>query len=195
VKKSKAETAETRKRIVETAVREFRQKGFQGAGVADIMKAAGLTHGAFYRHFDSKDQLIAEACAASMDTLVDNASGAAEGENAFLSDIESFISSENRDGCLGGCPLVLVGSELARSDPETRQAATRGFRSLMDVMVKKNLCRSTDRADGDAVFALSAMIGAVTMSRIVDDPELSTLILEEAKRRLAAPGSHASARR
>src|ERR1700722_19819358 len=115
MKKSKAETAITRKRIVQVAAQEFRRKGIQQTGVADIMAAAGLTQGGFYRHFESKDQLIAEACAASMAKLVESAATAAQSsEEAFLIHIEKFLSCANRDDWLGGCPLVFVGSELAR---------------------------------------------------------------------------------
>src|SRR5260221_12464093 len=69
MKRSKQETAETRKRIVETAATEFRRNGIEGTGLADLMGAAGLTHGGFYRHFDSKDHLLAESCAAAVDSV------------------------------------------------------------------------------------------------------------------------------
>src|ERR1700722_12643480 len=107
MKKSKAETAITRKRIVQVAAQEFRRKGIQQTGVADVMAAAGLTQGGFYRHFASKDQLVAEACAASMSDLVQAADAAVEaGDDAFLKHVENFLSCKNRDDWLGGCPLV-----------------------------------------------------------------------------------------
>ena len=77
MRKSKRETAETRKRIVEMAADEFRQHGIVTSGIADLMAAVGLTHGAFYRHFESKEQLVAEATAAALDTLIDTLASAA----------------------------------------------------------------------------------------------------------------------
>ncbi|MFS8974506.1 TetR/AcrR family transcriptional regulator [Cupriavidus necator] len=193
MKKSKAETAETRRRIVEIAVREFRRNGIHATGVSEIMAAAGLTHGGFYRHFSSKDQLVAEACAASMESLVEKAEAAAEGgTEAFLNHIRDFLSAEYRDDRLGGCPLVALGSELARADEDTRRAASNGFRGLIDVTSDYF---DSEEAKGDAIFTLSAMIGAVTMSRIIDDQSLSDQILEEAKKRLARLPSKVAGKR
>ncbi|MFJ1254133.1 TetR/AcrR family transcriptional regulator [Cupriavidus sp. CuC1] len=193
MKKSKAETAETRRRIVEIAVREFRRNGIHATGVSEIMAAAGLTHGGFYRHFASKDQLVAEACAASMESLVQTAEAAAEGgTEAFLNHIRDFLSAEYRDDRLGGCPLVALGSELARADDDARRAASNGFRGLIDVISEYF---DSEEAKGGAIFTLSAMIGAVTMSRIIDDPQLSNQILEEAKKRLAGLPTETAGRR
>jgi len=185
MKKSRVETAETRRRIVEVATRAFRTNGIHATGVAEIMLAAGMTHGGFYRHFASKDQLVAEACAAGMEAIVDSVGTAAEGgEEAFLKHIQTFLSDETRDDCLAGCPLVAMGSELARADMETRRAASQGFRELIDIIASRGRSSDTPSATGDAIFMLSTIIGAVTMSRIVDDPELSDLILDETRKRL-----------
>src|ERR1700761_7631799 len=98
MKKSKAETAKTRERIVQVAAQQFRRNGIQQTGVADIMAAAGLTQGGFYRHFESKDQLVAEACAASMDHIVRAAEAATEeGDDAFLTYLANVLSCRNRD--------------------------------------------------------------------------------------------------
>lgn len=185
MRKSKAETAETRKRIVNVASQVFKCNGIHATGVSEIMAAAGLTHGGFYRHFESKEQLVAEACAVSMEELV----GAAEiavngGEEAFLKHVQEFLSSEYRDDRLGGCPLVAMGSELARADADTRRAASSGFEGLIDLIAKRSRFKDPGAAKADAIFTLSSMIGAVTMSRIVDDPELSDLILESTRTRL-----------
>ncbi|MEM5461649.1 TetR/AcrR family transcriptional regulator [Paraburkholderia phytofirmans] len=187
MKKSKVETAETRRRIVEVATRAFRANGIHATGVAEIMSAAGMTHGGFYRHFASKDQLVAEACAAGMEAVVESAEAAAEGgEEAFLKHIQTFLSDETPDDCLAGCPLVAMGSELARADMETRRAASQGFRELIDIIASQASHNDTASTTGDAMFTLSAIIGAVTMSRIVDDPDFSDLILDETRKRLTA---------
>jgi TetR/AcrR family transcriptional regulator, transcriptional repressor for nem operon len=185
MKKSKAETAETRKRILEVAAQAFKSKGITATGVAEIMVAAGLTHGAFYRHFASKEQLVAEACASSMDVLVESAEVAAEGGQAsFLKHLEDFLSAEYRDDTLGGCPLVAMGSELVRADTQTRRAASQGFQQLIDIVARWTPAEDLASARAEAMFTLSAMIGAVTMSRIVDDPEVSDQILNVTRQRL-----------
>ncbi|MCA8091045.1 TetR/AcrR family transcriptional regulator [Burkholderia anthina] len=185
MKKSKAETAETRKRILEVAAQAFKSKGITATGVAEIMAAAGLTHGAFYRHFASKDQLVAEACATSMDVLVESAEVAAEGgQNTFLRHLEDFLSAEYRDDTLGGCPLVAMGSELVRADTQTRRAASQGFEQLIDIVARWTPADDLASARDSAMFTLSAMIGAVTISRILDNPELSDRLLRVTKERL-----------
>jgi TetR/AcrR family transcriptional regulator, transcriptional repressor for nem operon len=186
MKKSKVETAKTRQRIVEVAAKELRRNGIQQTGVAEVMAAAGLTQGGFYRHFDSKDQLVAEACAASMSDLVQAAEAAVHGgDDAFLLHLENFLSCKNRDNWLAGCPLVFLGSELARADKVTRRAVSQGYRDLVEVVAKQSRTEDVASARAEAIFTLAAMIGAVTLSRIVDDPEFSVQILDETKKCLA----------
>ncbi|PXW24707.1 TetR/AcrR family transcriptional regulator [Paraburkholderia caballeronis] len=193
MKKSRSEVAQTRKRIVEVASEEIRRNGIQATVLADVMAKAGLTHGGFYRHFESKDQLVAEACASGMAVILDAAaaaaeSAAAEGDNkaAFRSIVERYLSAEHRDNPTGGCVLAGLGSELARADEPARAAASGAFSELVDVMAKRIRRRNPEAARSDAVFALSAMIGAITMSRVMTDPALSDSILQDVKRHLDA---------
>jgi TetR/AcrR family transcriptional regulator, transcriptional repressor for nem operon len=188
MKKSKLEAAETRRRIVRTAAAEFRRNGITGTGLSDLMAAAGLTHGGFYRHFGSKDQLVAEACAAGMQSVVETTEAAAAHRpaNSGLQAIaERYLSTDHRDDQSDGCPLAGLGSELARSDDSTRAAATAGFLKLVDVVARQYRRTKPDVAKARALVALSAMIGAVTMSRIVTDPKLSAAILQQTKKHLA----------
>ena len=188
MKKSKVETAETRRRIVEAAAREFRRNGIHATGLAEVMAAAGLTHGGFYRHFESKDRLVAEACAAGMKSVVDSAEEAAcecGGKGGLAAIVKSYLSTDHRDDRMDGCPLAGLGSELARADEETREAAAAGFLKLLAVITKQIRRRNSEAARSDAVFALSAMVGAVTMSRIVADPDLSLAILRDTQKHLA----------
>lgn len=190
MKKSKAETAETRKRIVQAAADAFRSNGIHATGVAEIMSAAGLTPGGFYRHFTSKDHLVAEACAAGMESTLDAIDTSARaGEEAFLDHFEAYIWDKTRRDCLVECPLIAMGSELARADVETRRTATRGYRELIDMMATQGTSE-----EGAAIFAFSAILGALTISRIVDDSELSARILDETKHHVAEiwPKPHAS---
>jgi TetR/AcrR family transcriptional repressor of nem operon len=186
MKRSKADTAETRKRIIKTAAQAFKTNGIEGTGVAEIMAAAGLSHGGFYRHFSSKEQLIAEACASEMDHFVCMANESVEpGAEAFIAHIEKFLSAEYRDDKVIGCPIVAMGSELARADADTRHAVSRGYEELIEIVTKWLSTADDAAARDDAMFTLSSMVGAMTMSRITDNPALSDYMLVVAKKRLA----------
>jgi len=185
MKKSKAETAETHKRIVEIAAQAFKAKGIDATGVAEVMAAAGLTHGAFYRHFGSKEALVAEAAGASMDVFVEAArAAAAKGPSAFIKHLQGYLTSEFRDGVLGGCPVIQLGSDLARADTSVREGIANGLKQLIDITVKLAGDKPGASVQDDAIFTLSALIGAITMSRLVDDPELSEHILQVTNNRL-----------
>jgi TetR/AcrR family transcriptional repressor of nem operon len=187
MKKSKEETAKTRKKIIQVAAREFRRRGLHETGVADIMAAAGLTQGGFYRHFNSKEHLVAEACGASMQELVDSVKKSIQsGNDAFLKHVERFLSNEHCQDLLSGCPLVFVGSELARADHETRKAVSEGYRGLVEAISNDERYKDSSTARAEAIFILSAMIGAVTLARIADDGKLSTMILDETRKHLMA---------
>ena len=115
MKKSKAETAKTRQRIIEVASEAIRNKGIDATGVAEIMAAAGLTHGGFYRHFGSKEELVTEAIALSRkDYLAGTLSSAEEGPEALMRHFQEYVTAEHRDDAGSGCPLAANGSE-ARS--------------------------------------------------------------------------------
>ena len=185
MRKSKAETAQTRQRIVQTAAKAFRKKGIAATGVAEIMASAGLTHGGFYRHFASKDQLVAEALSATEKNLVrDSLAAAGQGPKAVLDVFQDYVTQAYRDNVEDGCPLAAMGSELVRADDKTRHAATTSFRKIVQTMAP--FMRSPDDEQGmdTAVSLLTNMVGALTIARMVDDPELSDRILETARRRI-----------
>lgn len=185
MKTSKVQKAATRKRILDVASQEFRKNGIHATSVAEIMSIAGLTHGGFYRHFASKEQLIAEACAVSMESIVEMAEFAMEGgEESFINHFNDFLSLEYHDDIKGGCAFVVMGSELAQADSETRRAASEGLKKWVDVIAQRELGGSSKTNKADVLFKLSAMVGAVTMARIVDDQALSNQILNETKDRL-----------
>jgi TetR/AcrR family transcriptional repressor of nem operon len=189
MRKSKLETAETRRRIVDVAAREFRLNGIQATGLNDLMSEAGLTRGGFYRHFESKDQLVAEACAAGISTIVASLEAAAsecEGKDGFRAIVDRYVSAGHRDDSVNGCPLAAMGSELARADESTRAAASHGFNELVAVAEKRLSDSQPETAHTEAVFAVAAMIGALTMSRIMVDRDASALILQHVKQHLDA---------
>src|SRR6516164_5547214 len=130
MRKSRDEAAKTRRRIVEAASREFRKNGIVATGLNDLMKAAGLTHGGFYKHFESKDQLVAEATTAALDALLEGMAA----HPTLNAAVAAYLSTRHRDNPASGCPLAGIGSELARSDREVREGATAGFVRLMDIV-------------------------------------------------------------
>jgi TetR/AcrR family transcriptional repressor of nem operon len=179
LRKSREEAAQTRKRIVTAASGEFRKNGIVATGLNDLMKAAGLTHGGFYKHFESKDQLVEEACAEAVEALIERVTAAGSGAGA------AYLSTRHRDDPADGCPIAAIGSELGRSGEKTRAVATDGILKLVEVMAGQFGGIPPDEARRRALVAVSTMVGALTMARVVTDPALSAEILEEAERSLA----------
>jgi len=187
MRRSKRETAETRQRIVRVAAAEIRKKGIEGTGLSDVMEAAGLTHGGFYRHFDSKEGLVTEACSEAVDSSIERVRrhAAATGKDRGLDALAAeYLSTQHRDHPEGGCLLAALGSELARCDDGTREAATEALLKLVDVVTTHYSKSQKDGARRRALVAVSTMIGALTMSRVVTDPRLSADILSQARKHL-----------
>ena len=184
MRKSKQETALTRARIVKAAASEFRQHGIVATGLADLMSAAGLTHGGFYRHFASKEQLVAEASAAGLAATTEKFAAAASrepGRKGLEALVCSYLSTAHRDNRRDGCPLAALGSELARADRVTRNAATAAFLKLVDILAGQIDAAKPEEAKKRAMVAVSTMIGALTMSRIMNDKRLSNSLLRNAQ--------------
>src|ERR1700683_2474874 len=112
MRKSREEAAQTRKRIVTAASEELRKNGIVATGLNDLMKAAGLTHGGFYKHFESKDQLVAEACAEAVDAMI----GVMAAQPTINAAVAAYLSTPHWDDPACRCPLAAIGSELARTD-------------------------------------------------------------------------------
>ena len=187
MRKSKQEAAATRQRIVKAAAAAFRKNGIAATGLDDLMADAGLTHGGFYRHFDSKDQIVAEACTAAVDSLVGQLAAAASGKSpqrGLKTIAENYLSAAHRDEPADGCPLAALGSEMARADQRTRDAATQAFLKLVEVIAAQFGKARPEVVRRRALVAAATMIGALTMSRVVTDSELSAGILREAQMQL-----------
>ena len=186
MKKSKAETAKTRQRIVEVASEAFRNQGIDATGVAEIMAAAGLTHGGFYRHFDSKEELVREAIALSRrDYFAETLSAAEQGAEALMKHFQEYVTPDYRDDIGGGCPLAANGSEIVRTDAKTRHNATEALRIWFGKTAPYMRAQDDDGKAEMAISVVTNMIGALTMSRIVDDPVLSDQILAATRKRIA----------
>lgn len=186
MRKSKAETAKTRQRIVEVASAAIRNQGIDATGVAEIMAAAGLTHGGFYRHFGSKEELVREAIALSRkDFVAGTLTAADQGADAVLKHLQEYVTPDHRDDLGSGCPLAANGSEIVRADAQTRHLATKGFRVICEKAAPFMHSQGNESQMDTAISLLTNMIGALTMSRMVDDPELSARILEVTRQRIA----------
>ena len=186
MRKSKQEAAATRQRIITAAAAAFRKNGIAETGLSDLMAGAGLTHGGFYRHFDSKDQIVAEACTVAAEALVEQLAAAAakKPRRGLKTIVENYLSVAHRNEPEDGCPLSALGSEIARADEKTRAAATQAFLRLVGVIGAQFGKAPPHVARRRALVAATTMIGALTMSRIVTDSELSAGILREAKKQL-----------
>ncbi|NGZ83739.1 TetR/AcrR family transcriptional regulator [Duganella aceris] len=171
MKKSKADTAETRLRIISIASNLFLTKGLADTGISDVMSAAGLTQGGFYRHFESKDQLVAEANRAANEELFRFYSEAIQGM-APAQAIETIVHLYLNQACGPGalCPLANLGSELRHADAHIREVAMEGRLQLMEVMAAMAQRLGIAEPHGVADAIVSAAVGAVTLSQLIDDP-------------------------
>jgi TetR/AcrR family transcriptional repressor of nem operon len=179
MRKSRQETSETRQRIVEAASVEFRRNGIGGTGLSGLMTAAGLTHGGFYRHFQSKDQVVAEACGAAIDGLISELEEVAD-NRGFDAIVGHYLSAHHRDALDQSCPYAALGSELVRSNDQVRAIATQGLERVIGVLAAQSESGNSESERARALVAMSTMMGALTLSRMASHPALSAEILETA---------------
>ena len=187
---SKADKAESHERIVKIAAEKFREAGIDGIGVADLMKEAGLTHGGFYRHFESRDHLVAEAVESALTQGARRLSRVAErgGEQAFAALVDAYLNKEHADRRGTGCALVALAGDVVRAGSRTRAAYTRQVESYLE-MFSGLLPSPGPDARRRAVTALSALVGALALARAVDDEELSREVLESVAAQVKAMGA------
>lgn len=180
MKVTREQAAQNRERIVETAAQRFRERGFDGIGVADLMKEAGLTHGGFYGHFSSKENLIAEASArALMRTLALWSKIAARAPGDPLSAIAgAYLTSSHRDTPGGGCLLAALGSDVSRQGPPVRRAVTGYVRAAIDLLTKLVPGKSAAARRQKAISTYATLVGAMVIARAVDNRALSQEILD-----------------
>ncbi|HEY1929276.1 MAG TPA: TetR family transcriptional regulator [Caulobacteraceae bacterium] len=182
MRKSRQEAAKTREAIVRAAADLIRSEGLSEVSVANVMAAAGLTHGGFYRHFRDRDQLVAEATASAGD-ITAGAFARDLDSGGRASALETYLSISHRDATTPLCTFAAAGSELARASAETRQSATEVLERIIARLAKAS-AGDADQGRADAIVDLSTMIGAMTLSRIVSDEALSREILDLARARL-----------
>ncbi len=187
MKVSREQMAANRARIIDTAGKLFRERGFDGIGVADLMKGAGLTHGGFYGHFKSKEDLIAQVMARAGDTALALTSEWADeakkkkraGDGAALKAIvEGYLSIAHRDDVGHGCAIAALGADASRQSRAVRRKVTAGIRDLLEEMSALAPGRTKAAKRKKALATYASMIGAMVLARAVDDTALSTEILD-----------------
>jgi TetR/AcrR family transcriptional regulator, transcriptional repressor for nem operon len=167
---------ETHERIVEVAARAIRRTGYSGTGVADIMKEAGLTHGGFYAHFDSRDALLAEAgdrAGAESVALAARVAATAPPGQALQAMMQAYLSPEHIAAIETGCPVSALGSEMPRQAPEVRRAATIHIKEMIDLFARQLPDWGQPQAHEQAMALVCGLIGTTMVARAVDDPKLS----------------------
>jgi TetR/AcrR family transcriptional regulator, transcriptional repressor for nem operon len=181
----------THERIVETAARAIRRSGYKGTGVAEIMKEAGLTHGGFYAHFDSRDGMLAEAAdRAGADTVavLGRVAAAAPPKKTLEAMLRAYLSREHVQGIDTGCAIAALGSEMPRQSPRVRRAATRRIKEMIDLLARQSPDWGQPGSHERALVTLATAVGALVLARAVDDPKLSNAVREAALSHLTPTG-------
>ena len=172
---SRIQAAENRETVINVASRLFRERGFDGIGLKDLMEGAGLTQGAFYKQFESKEDLAAQASRRALESASQRWSTAiAENPDDPLGAVIAFyLSAGHREEKLDGCPVVALGSDAARQGAGVKAAFEEGIKAYLEVL--DPLLPKTDGEDSNrkAMVVLSTMVGAMTLSRAVNDPDLA----------------------
>jgi AcrR family transcriptional regulator len=190
--KSNKSSAQSRKeatleRIVDVAARAIRRSGYDGTGVADIMKEAGLTHGGFYAHFPSRDALLAEAgdrAGAESVALAAGIAAAAPAGEALQRIMEAYLSDEHLAAIETGCPIAALGSEMPRQAPEVRRAATIRIKEMIDLLARQMPDWGQPEAHERAMMLVCGLVGTAVIARAVDDPKLSKALRQAAMKQL-----------
>ena len=174
MKVSREKMAENRRRILDAASRLFRDRGFDAVSVAEVMRAAGLTHGGFYGHFDSKDDLIAQALAHAH-------AGIAAGDSDLRAYVGAYLSPGHRDHAADGCPTAALAAAVRHQTPAARAAMSESLRAQIDRIAERLPQRTADARRRAAIGSWAAMVGAMILARAVDDPDLSDEVLQQTR--------------
>ena len=177
---SKEHKLETHARIVKKASVRLREKGAHGIGVADLMKEAGLTHGGFYAHFDSREALVIEAFAHAMDRSTERWRKIGETtapDKRLAMIVDSYLTPVHRDDPGHGCAIPTLGAEIARESPKTRKAFAAKLEQMIDMMSDQIPDISRKAARKQAMSAIATMMGTLVMARVAGTGEFSEEIL------------------
>lgn len=186
MKVSREQMAENRRRILDVASRLFREKGFDAVSVAEVMKAVGLTHGGFYGHFSSKDDLVAE-------TIGYVLSHDGDGSVDLRAYLDEYLAPRHRNNAGAGCPTAGLAADIRHQTPAARAAMTAGLRSQIERLMKALPDIDAAERRRAAIGTWAAMVGAVILARAIDDTTLSDEVLEQTRAWIEAALGPASA--
>jgi TetR/AcrR family transcriptional repressor of nem operon len=177
---SKAQKAKTHERIVKLASKRFREVGLAGIGIAELMKEAGLTVGGFYKHFDSRDDLVAEAVSSAFGGWKRRVEAAKSGGApvSYEKLIDEYLNEAHRDNPGTGCAFSALAPEIARSDKRTRSLTSEQVRNDIQLIATLLPGRDKRTARSRAILIFSALVGAMSLARAVSNEALSREILE-----------------
>lgn len=181
MKVSREQATRNRAHVIEVAGEQFRAHGFNGIGIADLMKAAGLTHGGFYANFGSKDDLAVEASTQALNETIERISGAiADADEPLSALANAYLSPSHRDDLAEGCVLAALAPEAARGGPALRASFERGVEAYLDLLTP--LVGGATEADrrSAAMASLASLVGGLILARTVATPRLSNDLLEAA---------------
>jgi len=177
----------THDRIVDAAARAIRRSGYNGTGVADIMKDAGLTHGGFYAHFPSREAMLAEAvdrAGSESVAMMERIAANSPPQQALPAMIQAYLSKEHLEAIETGCATAALGSEIPRQAPEVRRVATRRIKEMIDMVARQSPDWGQPGAHERALLTVATMVGALVLARAVDEPRLSDGLREAALKHL-----------
>ena len=181
---SRIQAAENRETVINVASRLFRERGFDGIGLKDLMKGAGLTQGAFYKQFASKDDLAAQASRRALESASRrwSAAAAANPQDPLGAVIALYLSMEHCAERMDGCPVVALGSDAARQGADVKASFEAGIKEYLEMLGRwvGNGDGDGEEPSGKAMAILSTMVGAVLLSRAVNDERLSKQFLQAA---------------
>jgi TetR/AcrR family transcriptional repressor of nem operon len=179
---SRSQAAENRETVINVASRLFREYGFDGIGLKDLMEGAGLTQGAFYKQFASKEDLAAQASERALESASRrwSAAAAAKPEDPLGAVIAFYLSMEHREERRDGCPVVALGSDAARQSAEVKASFETGIRQYLEMLGPWVGSAKSKRSRAKAMAVLSTMVGAMVLSRAVNDELLSKQFLQAA---------------
>ena len=180
---SKAAKAATHERILDIAAARIRSDGIEGLAVADLMKEAGLTHGGFYRHFESQEQLVAEA---AQRALVQGsewtvAAGRHGGRQGYANLVDAYLSATHRDHPESGCGIAGIAADVARTSGPARTSYTRQVRECLRIVADLLGELDEDDAEREAALTVSALVGAITITRALGDSDVSRRLLTDVR--------------
>jgi TetR/AcrR family transcriptional regulator, transcriptional repressor for nem operon len=169
----------TRQRIIETAGHRFKQDGIDGSGIATLMADAGLTNGAFYAHFSSKDDLVAHVVADQLDTQAESFRALPPGRAGLEGFLREYLSPQHRDNPADGCPAAALLDEIARCPAGTKYAYTDGAQAILDEIAARLAPEDPQSARAKALGLYAIAVGTLQVSRAVSDPKVADEVLEQ----------------